>query len=59
MADISSTKVTTLSWQQLVARIRELFSIENVDVDEVKEAMAAYHTDQKDWGSIATFDAHR
>ena len=56
MANISET---SLSWQQLVARIRELFSSDDIDIDEVKEAMAAYHTDQKDWSTIATFDAHR
>ena len=49
----------SLSWEQLKARIRELFSSEDVNVDEVKEAMAAYHSDQRDWGTIATFDPHR
>ena len=57
MANISD--LSSLSWQQLVARIRELFSSEDIDIDEVKEVMAAYHTDQKDWSTIATFDAHR
>ena len=55
----STTTEESLTWQQLVARIKELFSSEDVDTDEVKEAMAAYHTDQRDWEAIATFDAHR
>lgn len=60
--NVSSTNMTAntcLSWEQLKARIRELFSSENVNVDEVKEAMAAYHSDSKDWEKIATFDPHR
>lgn len=56
---MASTAVPAVSWQELVVRVREVFSSENVVVEEVKELMATYTSDPRDWEEFAKFDPHR
>ena len=47
-----------VSWDELKASIRHIFSSENVDVDEVKKLMSSYYSDKSDWGDYEKFDDH-
>ena len=56
---MASTAVPVVSWQELVERVRKVFSSDNVVVEEVKELMAAYTSDPRDWEEFTKFDPHR
>lgn len=56
---MASTVLQGLSWKELAVKVGELFASEDVNVEEVKDVMSSYRSDQQDWGHLATFDAHR
>ena len=48
-----------VSWEELIAGIREAFSTDRVDVDAVKLLMDSYKSDKSDWERFANFDPHK
>ena len=50
--------MASMSWEALTGGIREAFSSDCVDVDHVKNLMAAYTSNEKDWARFAKFDPH-
>ena len=51
--------MATVSWDELKAGVRDAFSSDSVDIDEVKRLMLGYRSHREDWGSYAKFDPHR
>ena len=49
----------TSSWQDLLAGIRQAFSTDKVDIDDVKLLLSSYKSKREDWEPYAKFDAHR
>lgn len=47
------------SWSELVEGIRNAFSTDCVDVDEVNKLMRSYESHRNDWVSYEKFDPHR
>lgn len=48
-----------LSWPDLLAGIRQAFSTDKVDTDNVKLLLSSYESKREDWEPYAKFDAHR
>lgn len=47
-----------MSWEDLKAGIREAFSTDCVNVDDVKRLMNSYQSTKSDWINSAHFDPH-
>lgn len=54
-----ASALAPVSWQELVGRVREVFSSGDVEIEEVKDLMAAYTSDPRDWECFTKFDPHR
>ena len=50
---------SSISWEALVAEIREAFSSDRVNIDEVKTLMNSYASNRSDWKKYEHFDRHR
>lgn len=48
-----------LSWPDLLSGIRQAFSTDKVDTDDVKLLLSSYESKREDWEPYAKFDAHR
>ena len=48
-----------LSWQNLLAGIRQAFSTDKVDIEDVKLLLSSYKSRRGDWEPYAKFDAHK
>ncbi|CAJ0608762.1 unnamed protein product [Cylicocyclus nassatus] len=44
---------------ELIAKLREIFADENVDVDEVIKTMESYKSNEDEWRRFAAFDEHK
>ena len=51
--------VENVSWEELLSGIRDIFSTDNVDIDEVKQLMSSYRARPEDWQQYAKEDPHR
>ncbi len=47
-----------ISWQELLDGIRDAFSTDRVDIDQVKKLMDSYQSQRTDWEQYALFDPH-
>ena len=53
------SSMQSLSWDELREKVRDIFSSDTVDVDQVKRVMGAYRSDRNDWKKYAYFDTYR
>ena len=49
----------SVSLKEVLRGLRDIFSENKVDVDEVKSLLRAYQSDPKDWQKYCTFDPSR
>ena len=46
---MSATAMPSVSWEALIKGTREAFSSDHVEVDTMKNLMAAYKSSESDW----------
>ena len=45
-----------ITWAQLCDEVKRIFSSDSVNVDEVKELMASYKSNDDDWAQYSIWD---
>lgn len=48
-----------ISWEDLLSGVRESFSGDRVDVEQVKRLMGSYQSNRSDWQQYEHFDKHK
>jgi cysteine dioxygenase len=56
---VRSPLKTVVTFQDLIDELRRVFERDEVDVDYVKELLASYKSNPKEWGKFAIFDQYR
>lgn len=54
-----ATSGAGVSWEELKSGIRQAFSEDRVDVDQVKRLMSSYVSRRSDWEQYEHFDKHK
>lgn len=57
--DQRKSAMATVGWEDLKSGIREAFSEDRVNVEQVKRLMTSYESKRSDWEQFEHFDKHK
>ena len=49
----------SISWDELIERLLEIFEEDNVNIEEVEELLSKYKSNPGDWKKYAKFDKYK
>lgn len=57
--DVSDVKAASISWDELIEKLLEIFDAECVNIEEVEELLSRYNSKEADWNKFAKFDKYK